>query len=96
MGCSSKLKKGGGKRKLAVLVGAVALAGCSASSWERIEDPLVINSIAIGTREGCCTAAKEKPGDAAIALRVLDGLGPQIEACRAGLASCLPADPNAD
>ena len=75
-----------------MVLAGLMLAGCSTSDLARLEDPLVINGIATGSYQGCCQAAQRKPDDADIARRVLNGLVPQLEACRAGLTDCMPAE----
>jgi len=75
-----------------MVLAGLTLAGCTASDLTKLEDPLVINGIATGSYQGCCQAAQRKPDDADIARRVLDGMVPQLEACRQGLTDCMPAE----
>jgi hypothetical protein len=95
MGC--KDKKGGGKRKLAVLVGAVALAGCSAAKQnvQMLESPLVVGTLAVASQSQCRQFAIDRPKDADVTRRVLAGVIPQFQGCYDGLIAGL-ADPNAD
>jgi hypothetical protein len=81
------------------IVGAIMLAGviggCSTADLAKLESPTVINGIALGSHEACCQAAQREPAKSAVALRVLNGLVPQMLSCQAGLMDCMPADPNA-
>jgi len=80
------------------IVCAVVLSACTTykNLVSTLESPLVVGTVAVASQAECQAQAEKNCSEAAIAKRVMDGVIPQLTACRDGLEAGLMSAACAD